>query len=286
MKITNKLNLPDEIVAALKTQWYSGNPKKVSATRLIDAPRIFYLSVRHYDKIEEDVSERVWTLFGSAIHSVLQKTELDNHLKEERLSFTKNGITVSGAFDVYGNQTITDYKVTSVWNVIYGSSNDKWEKQLNVYAYMLIKNGFNPQKAQIIAILRDWSASKAKTTADYPKSPIYIHKVKLWSFDRLDAYIDVRTKLFAEAEKKADANLPFCSDDERWTTQTKYAVMKKGRKSAVKLFDEPEPAEKLIMDNINKGYYLEIRGGEARRCEEYCSVRDFCNQYDRKEVKC
>ena len=216
-------------------------------------------------------------MFGSAIHSVLQKTKLENYLKEERLSFTVNGIAISGAFDLYGNETITDYKVTSVWNVIYGSSNSKWEKQLNIYYYMLFKSSFIPKRAQVIAILRDWFASKLGTTYNYPPSPIHIYPVKLWTMDKLEMYLDERTKLFASSESLSDNDLPPCTNEEKWATETKYAVMKKGRKSAVRVLSNPDDAEKLITDNIKKGYYLNIRKGESKRCKKYCSVRNICN---------
>jgi len=285
MKITNKHNLPVEIAKALETQWYSGDPKKVSVTRLIDAPRQFFLMVRHWDEIEEDVSERVWTLFGSAIHAVLEKTQLDNHLREERLSFKMNGIEISGAFDVYGNNTISDYKVTSTWNIIYGSSNDKWEKQLNLYAYMLRQQGFNPKKAQIIAILRDHQTSKAKQDHSYPQSPIQIIPIQMWDMPRIEAYVAERTRLFADAMYLSDNELPPCSDDERWLNGDVWAVMKKGRKSAIKLFKDKGGADELVKAK-GKGYYVEHRPGVARRCEEYCPVKEFCSQYKAyKEVK-
>ncbi len=278
MRINNKYNLPIEIAKALSTSWYSGNPRKISVTRLIDSPRIFYLTVRHWDEIEEDVTDRVWTLFGSAIHAVLEKTQLADHLREERLSFEKNGVTVSGAFDVYGNKTISDYKVTSAWNIVYGSSYDKWEKQLNLYAYMLRKAGFKPNKAQIIAILRDHQASKAKRDNSYPQSPIQIIPIKLWDIAKLEAYVDERTVLYVNASTLSEDALPLCSDDERWLSGDVWAVMKKGRKSAVKLFDNKEDADELA-DEKGKGHYVEFRPGTARRCEEYCPVKEFCNQY-------
>lgn len=285
MRITNKYGLPIEIAKALSTSWYSGDPKKVSVTRLIDAPRMFYLMVRHWDDIEEDVTDRVWTLFGSAIHAVLEKTQLADYLREERMSFTKNGVTVSGAFDVYGNGTISDYKVTSVWNIIYGSSMDKWEKQLNLYAYLLRQNGFAPEKAQIIAILRDHQVSKAKQDPTYPQSPIQIIPIKLWDIAKTEAYIDERTRLFANATNMSDDELPPCSDDDRWYSGDVWAVMKKGRKSAVKLFDNKEDADELA-DEKGKGVYVEFRPGTARRCEEYCPVKNFCSQYKKyKEAK-
>ena len=78
-----------------------------------------------------------------AVHHVLESTEpSDDVVIEERL-FTKiNGWVLSGAVDhqVIKGQTveITDYKVTSVWSVIHGKID--WERQLNVYAYLVQKN--------------------------------------------------------------------------------------------------------------------------------------------------
>jgi hypothetical protein len=33
------------------------------------------------------------------------------------------------------------------------------------------------------------------------------------------------------------------------------------------------------MEDLGKGYEVEIRKGERIRCESYCLVRNWCNQY-------
>jgi len=263
MKFTNKFNLPEEIVKALKHDWYKGTPDNISATRLIDSPRIFYLTLRHDDEIETDVSERVWTLFGSAIHSTLENLKLKNHLKEERLSHTVNGIKISGKFDVFGgDEKITDYKVTSVYSIIYKSRITEWTKQLNVYAWLLRKYKFNPKSAQIIAILRDWTANNVP--------------IELWTPEEVENYVNNRVALFKSVQDLPDDELPPCTPEERWQTETKYAVMKKGRKRALAVCDTEEEA---IKKATQFGATIEEREAKAMRCEEYCSVNKFCKYY-------
>ena len=53
-------------------------------------------------------------------------------------------------------------------------------------------------------------------------------------------------------------------------------MMKKGRKSAVRLLDSEEQAEAYVKDKNVKGGYVEKREGENIRCDGYCSVREFC----------
>jgi len=74
-----------------------------------------------------------------------------------------------------------------------------------------------------------------------------------------------------------------CTDDEVWRRDTKWALMKKNRKSAVKLFDSEEEAEKRLVSEKSKQFYIEHRKGEAIRCERYCNVQTFCNQYQQEK---
>jgi hypothetical protein len=62
-----------------------------------------------------------------------------------------------------------------------------------------------------------------------------------------------------------------------WERPSKFAVMKKGQKKAVKLCDTEWNAEEYIGDN--KGLYIELRPGERTRCKSYCIVQNHCPQY-------
>lgn len=73
--LTNKKNLSEAIVRALGRDWYSGTGEKrdYSVTELLNPPKIIHLMRRHKDELEEDVSEKIFMLMGSAMHAILER---------------------------------------------------------------------------------------------------------------------------------------------------------------------------------------------------------------------
>jgi hypothetical protein len=75
--------------------------------------------------------------------------------------------------------------------------------------------------------------------------------------------------------------LTACTEEERWIRETKFAVKKEGRKTAIRLLDTEEEAKELLatLPPTAKGF-IEIRKGEAIRCTgNYCGVSKWCSQY-------
>lgn len=89
--------------------------------------------------------------------------------------------------------------------------------------------------------------------------------------------------MIAVAEKLPDNKLPVCTPEERYRNGDKYAVMKKGRKSALRVLDTEEEAKKWMEEN-GKGEYIEYRPGTDDKCIHYCYAKDFCSYY-RENVK-
>jgi hypothetical protein len=92
-------------------------------------------------------------------------------------------------------------------------------------------------------------------------------------------YIRERLEMHREAKMRADfgEDLQNCSDEERWMSETIFAVKKEGRKTAVRIFKTVEEAKALA--EKEKGY-VEIRRGEPKRCAgNYCGVAQWCEQY-------
>lgn len=75
LNLTNKKNLNEAIVSAVQKNWYggAGEERDYSVTQLLNPPKIYHLMNRHADKIEEDVSERIFMLMGSAMHVILER---------------------------------------------------------------------------------------------------------------------------------------------------------------------------------------------------------------------
>jgi len=284
MIITNKYGLPQTFVNIMKRPTYSKGKSNISATELLNSPRIVQLRKLHEDKIETDVSEMVWSIFGTAIHGVLEHGKDDNHLIEERIHAKLDGWSISGAIDLQivnedGTVTINDYKTTSAWAVM----NEKidWEYQLNIYAWLVERvKGIKVSKLEIVAIIRDWSRRDAAIKPLYPDAPIKVIPIQLWPMHEREAFIQERIKEHSNAlfDLETGDELPFCTPLEMWEKPTRYAVRKIGNVKARNVCDTKEEARAKVAE-YGKEYQIEVRPGERTRCENFCSVNSFCNQY-------
>jgi len=277
MKITNKYGIPDPIVSAVTRDTYSMTGR-ISVTGLIRSPRIRALESRHDGEITVDASERIWMLLGSSVHAILERADTTNHLSEERLSAEVLGWKVSGQADLFSSDgTLSDYKVVSVFSYLLGEKSE-WVEQLNAYAWLYRKSGFEPKKLQIVSILRDWVSSRA-FDEDYPNAPIVITPIPLWDDEKAEEWIKGRVKIHQEAESLPDDKLPHCTDNERWARPDSWAVIKEGNKKAYRVFDANSKASEMLATlDEKKGYKVEHRKGEFVRCERFCNARPFCSQ--------
>lgn len=73
--LTNKFNLPEPLFNAIKYNSYRTGGD-ISVTTLVDAPQVRILKKKH--DIEEDVSEMVWALMGTAIHEILSRANISD----------------------------------------------------------------------------------------------------------------------------------------------------------------------------------------------------------------
>jgi hypothetical protein len=127
-------------------------------------------------------------------------------------------------------------------------------------------------------MLRDWQKSKAAHDPKYPQVQTVEIALSLWSeVDQL-AYITERVNLFEANKAVPDDDLPLCSAEDRWQEADKYAVMKPGRKSAVRVLDSHADAVGMAA-NLDGGHYVQGRPGEPRRCADYCPAAPWCNQW-------
>lgn len=278
MKITNKTGLPQIIVNAVTGKERNYDDKTFSVTEILNPVRQIVLKRRYSELISEDVTDRIWSLLGTAVHYIVQENETEDVLVEERLSHVfKNGYTLTGAFDIFDGTTLWDLKTTSAWTIIYNSRIDDWTQQQNSYRLLLHYAGFEAEELKIIAILRDWSKTKAMS-ADYPSSQVKIITLKTWEHEKTESFINQRLALIAEGFEKYDCDLPLCTEEERWASPSKYAIMKEGRKSAVRLHTSMESAEEHLMSLDNK-HSIQVRQGVDKRCVDYCSCCAYCDYW-------
>lgn len=286
--ITNELNLPKPFVDAA-TSDHRYTVGRYSVTDVLGGTCEAILKRRHEDEIEDDVADRVWAIFGTAVHKVLEEAEAtDTQLQEQWFKVRIDGLyEMSGIFDLYDDSTgtVTDWKTTSVWQVVFGDY-ERWRLQTLAYCWMLVTYGFNAHRGEVVAILRDHSMRKAKTDKDYPAHPVVR---KSWDFTQ-DDLLQMERRIhrwFAEVQRQErldDSDLEPCSPEQRWHKDDKWAVKRKGRKTALRVYDSQEEAEERVrIENGGKegSCYVEFREGEDTKCQSYCSVAQWC-PYGRK----
>jgi len=242
MIITNKFKLPEPIVQAVQSD-YEYKDKRYSVTTLLKPIREIMLLRRYSDRCVVDVSDLIWSLFGTAVHSILENSTHTEHLIQEQKVEIKIGeYTLSGRYDLYNTQeqSVIDYKVTSTYKVVKQEFED-YKQQGLMYVYMLRQLGYKPRSAKFILFLRDWQSTKAKFDKKYPQSQVYVKEFKFTDKDYkfIENWLIKRFKEIEIAEKLPDNELPMCTDEERWST--------------VKAPD--------------------------RKCQDYCQCCEFCPYY-------
>lgn len=280
MIITNKFNVPAPLVTLASKEYYSKGESSYSVTEIMAPPKIKRLREQYNDKIESDVADMLWSMLGSALHVVMERGETPGFLSEERLFAEVDGITISGAIDLQqetdNGVVIIDYKFTSAWAVM--QEKKEWEEQLNIYKW-LVENVKKKKVVglQICALVRDFS--RHETKEGYPNAPIHMVDIPMWDAVFTESFIRGRLDMHREAKMAQDfgEELQDCSPAERWMTETKYAVKRDGRKTAIRVLDDKEEAR--ILADKEKGY-VEVRPGEPKRCTgNFCGVAQWCKQY-------
>lgn len=291
MKITNRLNLPEPIVKALENKGYDKGLSDITATGLIEPPRIGALKEKYADVLTEDASELIYSLQGQSVHTILERAakdlEAQGYISEKRFYHEIAGWKVGAQIDIYNSALglLQDYKVTSVYSVKSGVK-EEYAIQMNIQAYIMRQNGHDVKKMQIVAILRDWSKGQYErdTFGDYPEHQVKVLNVPLIPEEEVLKYLEARVREHQAARgANTDEELPLCSPEDRWARPDKWAVMEKGKKRALSLQDSLESARIMVSkaDNLR----IEHRPGVNTRCEQYCPVRDKCSQYAAMKAK-
>lgn len=287
MILTNNLNLPQPFVDAA-TNDHEYTEGRYSVTELLGGTCEAILKRRHSDELTDDVADRVWAIFGSAVHEILKSAdESESQLKENwiecQLDGSLSGYSLSGIFDLYDDSTgiVTDYKTASVWKVQFGDFDD-WRKQTLMYCWLLQQIGFDAWTGRIVALLKDHSIRKARTEKGYPRHPVVTLE---WHFSNADME-QIENEIYrwfaivAAQSELDDDDLTPCDEQQRWHKPDKWAVMKKGNKRAVRVYtDKGDAHQRAAGENREAGkelYYVEERMGEDTKCDSYCSVSDFC----------
>jgi hypothetical protein len=299
MKITNRLGLPESFINYEKRNKYTMGDADYSATTLIDSPRIGQMRSWYRERITEDISDMVMSLLGTAVHSILEQGAGPNDVVEKRFFAEFGGKTITGQADLMSpnpdgskrGYIISDYKTTSAYAISKEpEGKEAWHQQLNIYAALARKSGFKVTGLEVVAVIRDWSKRSAERSSSYPKSAVVRIPIKIWDEEDAIQFIESRVV----AHEKSKNILPDCSEEERWVSPTVWAVHRRNggkvNKRASKLLDSEEDANQLAKESSaiaeRKGgretsdYVVIKRVGESIRCKSFCSVSQWCSQWE------
>lgn len=281
MNVTNRLNLPDGLVRAIQNDSYDKGDCDFSCTGLLKPARQAALLKRHAHEITEDASDRIWSLLGQAAHTICERAN-QTELAEKRFFAKFGDFTVSAQIDSLdlNSGVLCDYKVTTMYKAKPNEEPDNdFTAQLNIQAEILRMNGHVVNELRIIAILRDWSKPKVRFDENMPQANVAVLKIPMWSSEQVHSFVKLRIYEHTEAEKE----LPRCSPSERWAKPDVYAVVKGKRAINGGVQFSLETAEKICAEN--PGTRIEFRPGESMRCELYCPVSEFCEQFKKMKSK-
>ena len=271
LKLTNNYGAPDSIVDAIREDPYTKDGADFSVTELIKPPQIRRLWKKHEDDISVDVREQIWKLLGTGVHAAIERADSEG-TKEQRFHAEHNGVTISGAVDLIGDDgSVMDYKVTSTYSVQRGLKED-WEKQLNLYAWLLRQNDITVTKLNIVCICRDWMKSRVGKY-NYPDSPVVVLSVPIWRDGRQDDYLDQRVRVHTQ-----ESTIP-CTPEERWARGAYQVNPTHSGGGKPRSFDSLQDATDYINKQKTGSYTIKDGAAKYIRCESWCEVAEFCPQW-------
>ena len=292
--ITNKHSLPPVVLAYLMADDYDWTPgeNQYSATELVMPTAVAALLRKHRQEIERDAIDNIWGAIGRSVHrDVLRCSEKtgisETILQEERFTTTLEvdgeeatvsgkpdtwypiaqhhslGLTpeaeaeieaAGGHADDYG--IVGDFKTVSVWKLKFRDFED-WTRQVAIYAWILHREmGLTTFAGEIYAIAKDWSGTEAARDPEYPQMPFERIHLTLPALADTDSWIKSRIRALRAAMAAPDEAIEPCTPRERWEKPEKWAVMKDGRKTALRLLDTEADARQWAHRN----------GGRRPRC--------------------
>ena len=182
---------------------------------MIEPPKLVAIREAHQEDLTEDASNMIWSLMGTAMHTVLERAGIisGKGSTEQRLYMTIDDWVVSGQFDYLDSEGVLwDWKFVSVYEYINGIK-DSREKQLNVYASLAAANGMVIRGLRVGFIFRDWSQRAAAAGGFYPASQAIQQDIPLWDSGKTDEYIRERIRLHKAARQ--DPQSISCTEEER-----------------------------------------------------------------------
>jgi len=272
MILLNKNGLPTPVLMAIQQSidGYDRGDCEFTTTELIKSAYHCRLKKENYATLEVEADENLASMAGTALHAAIEcaARKIDGAVCEQRYYAVIDGHKIGGKIDYMCGSALYDWKDTKVWESVFEPDHYKWTAQMNINRYILKQNKINTTKMIVWARYKDWMPSKAKNPDGYPghhHEQVLIHA---WNDDKTLAYI--RERLADHLSEKPEPCAPWYTGEK----PTLYAIMREGRKSALKLCAYETEARGRMGEY--GGTYIETRPGGKFMCDGYCDCRHIC----------
>ena len=243
---------------------------------------------------DKETIEKALTLFGMSNEGIgelkINPTRVDNNetaayveqrAEKELPDFTDifgKPFIITGQYDLVLNGKLHDFKSTSVWAYIFESNVANYIKQGSIYRW-LSPDKITCNYIHIHYIFTDWSQAKAREKPkDYPQFKAISTAYPLWDFDETENWVKNKVKSYLDLIDTPQEDLPECTDEELWATQTTYKYYKDPTKQsrATRNFDTMDEALARKFADGDVGIIKEVPG-DVKACR-YCPVIGICTQ--------
>lgn len=196
---------------------------------------------------------------------------------EKRVTKEIGDWVVTGQFDLVVDDTIHDFKSTSVYTCINKTKEEDYKIQLSIYRWLnqeLIKNDVGI----IHYIFTDWNKNNVYSVNGYPQHPFVSIPIRLMSVQETEEFIKQRIRNIDYYTENLD-ELPLCNDHTLMINKQVWQYFTSPTSpKAYKNFDTQIEAIKY-MNTEKKGKGLvKLKQQEPTGCK-YCNCCNRCNQY-------
>lgn len=313
--VTNNNNLPLSLSVFLAHDEYPEHREGViSVTTLLKPIKQIVLGMRiSGNQGEQDISGRIASTFGTAIHNGIENAwcspRLPDTLKElgypkgmiERVRVNPSqtmlddnediipvytelrtekefmGWIISGEFDFVAEGRVRDFKTTGVYTYIKQTNSNKYILQGSLYRWL------NPSKITdsvmaIDYIFTDWSALNARTQKDtYPPTRMMEQIYELLPIPKAEEYVKDKLNLIDKFRLADQSEIPKCTNEDLWVDPSKFKYYKKiGAARATRVYDTAAEANSHFIKDGSVGAVIEHKG-TVKACR-YCEALPICDQ--------
>ncbi len=248
MHYKNEKMIPLPVIRGIKHSWdYSKGDADFSVTELLQPPKVRALKIQNKEKLVEDYSDTIASFIGNAVHKMLEdgNSKADDLITEMRInsSVIVDDVyyTISGCVDLINKttNTLSDYKTTSAYAVTGNFEKPEWEQQLNIYAWLYAQEFDKEDLPEAEIIAVLKDWSKGRSKNSNTYPPSPIFVKPIMIWKKSEIEEFIKERIRLHTNALTNTQDVICSDEERWLSAK----------------------------------------GKANRCEDWCNVNQFCNQY-------